>query len=160
MAPPFQPVNPGIRFFHPDAIEPVTYAFAIMVSRFQNQWIWVKHKERSTWELPAGHIEPGETPLEAARRELFEETGALDFILDPVIAYEGIYKGKQVFGMIFLARVLEMGPLPGFEIGEVAYFDGIPDHLTYPAIQPSFFNYIHQAFDGQADAPHRSGRSV
>jgi ADP-ribose pyrophosphatase len=27
------------------------------------------------WELPAGRLDPGETPLEAARRELAEETG-------------------------------------------------------------------------------------
>ena len=31
--------------------------------------------ERYLWELPAGRLDPGETPLKAARRELVEETG-------------------------------------------------------------------------------------
>lgn len=31
--------------------------------------------ERNLWELPAGRLDPGESPLEAARRELREETG-------------------------------------------------------------------------------------
>jgi ADP-ribose pyrophosphatase len=31
--------------------------------------------EAFTWELPAGLIEPGEEPAEAAKRELLEETG-------------------------------------------------------------------------------------
>lgn len=33
------------------------------------------------WDFPKGGAEPGETPLEAARRELAEETGILEFTL-------------------------------------------------------------------------------
>ena len=31
--------------------------------------------EMYLWELPAGRLDPGETPLQAAKRELIEETG-------------------------------------------------------------------------------------
>ena len=31
--------------------------------------------EKYLWELPAGRLDPGESPLQAARRELAEETG-------------------------------------------------------------------------------------
>jgi 8-oxo-dGTP diphosphatase len=141
MAPDVQSVNP-IRFFNPLDSTPVGYTFAIIASRYQGQWIWVKHKERSTWELPAGHVEIGETPDEAARRELFEETGALEYQIEPVIAYEGTFEDRQVFGMIFLAEVIKIGPLPGFEIGEIKLFEEIPESLTYPDIQPVFQNFV------------------
>jgi ADP-ribose pyrophosphatase len=31
--------------------------------------------EKNLWELPAGRLDPGEKPLQAAKRELIEETG-------------------------------------------------------------------------------------
>ena len=49
--------------------------FVVIVSRCGNKHVFCRHRQRSTWECPGGHIEPGETPLEAARRELYEETG-------------------------------------------------------------------------------------
>jgi ADP-ribose pyrophosphatase YjhB (NUDIX family) len=35
----------------------------------------IRHKRLGTWLPVGGEVEPGETPLEAARRELREETG-------------------------------------------------------------------------------------
>ncbi len=40
------------------------------------KYIMVKHTERQ-WEFPGGHIEGKETPLQAAKRELKEETGLI-----------------------------------------------------------------------------------
>ena len=38
----------------------------------------------ATWEVPAGAIDPGEEPLEAAARELFEETGLKSTSITPL----------------------------------------------------------------------------
>jgi len=44
----------------------------------KGKWILSKHKKRDTWETQGGHIEDGETPLEATKRELFEESEIRD----------------------------------------------------------------------------------
>lgn len=44
----------------------------------------LKHKKLGLWLPPGGHVEPGETPDEAVRREVREETGLeIEFVEPP-----------------------------------------------------------------------------
>lgn len=117
--------------------------YSIIAARFRDKWVFVRHKERSTWEIPGGHIEDGETPMQTACRELYEETGALKYTIDCVATYsvsEGKYKG---YGKLYLADVSEIGDVPSdSEIGEVTFSERLPDNLTHPAIQPYLFNWL------------------
>ena len=60
------------------------YRFVVLLSRMDGQFLLSRHRARTTWQNQGGHIEPGETPIEAARRELFEESGALDYDIAPL----------------------------------------------------------------------------
>ena len=64
-----------------------SYMIADVVAFYQGKLLLSKHKHRATWETQGGHIEAGEAPLEAAKRELYEEAGALTFAIEPLCDY-------------------------------------------------------------------------
>lgn len=69
-------------FYKPNEISDDKLQIAVIAARYQGKWIFCRHKQRVTWEMPGGHKEQGETIEEAAKRELREETG---LTLDPAL---------------------------------------------------------------------------
>jgi 8-oxo-dGTP diphosphatase len=62
------------------------------------------------WEFPGGKVDPGETPLQALKRELREELGIETQSARPVIAYEHQYPHRRV--LLELWHVTEYGGEP------------------------------------------------
>lgn len=117
--------------------------FAVIIAKTDGKWVFCKHKERDTYEVPGGHRELGETIVETAKRELMEETGAIDFSIQPVYIYS--VKGKTrinkteddiSFGMLFVADIVSFEKELHSEIEKILITEELVDNWTYPLIQP------------------------
>ena len=126
------------------------YKYATIFAVYEGRWLFSRHRERTTWEMQGGRIEPGETPLEAARRELYEESGALQFDIVPLCDNWT----AQSTGQVFFAQVHALGDMPaGSEMAEVALFDALPapDARTYPDAMAVFFPLASALFGSRRD---------
>lgn len=113
-----------------------SYKYVVVCSNHQGKWLFSRHKKRTTWETQGGHVELGETPLQAAKRELYEESGVTKADIYPVCDYKGFRGPRFSYGMVFLAVVHELGELPESEMQEVRAFEELPKNLTYPVMTP------------------------
>lgn len=114
--------------------------FAVIISKADGKWVFCKHKERSTLEAPGGHRENGECIDDTARRELYEETGAIEFDIQPICVYSVTapdnFDGEETFGMLYFADIKSFEKELHSEIEKVVLLDDLPKEWTYPLIQP------------------------
>lgn len=138
----------GVKFY--ETVDDSLLKFAVIIAKTNGKWVFCKHRERNTFEVPGGHREDGEVILETAKRELKEETGAVEFDIKPICVYS--VKGKtrvnenldnESFGMLYYANITSFEELHS-EIETILITDKLVDNWTYPLIQPKLIEEAHK----------------
>ena len=140
-----------VKFY--EVVDDALLKFAVIVSKANGKWVFCKHKERDTYESPGGHRESGEDITVTAKRELYEETGAINYTIVPLCVYSvirleshsiGGADGEETFGMLYYADIKSFGCLPPeSEMERVEQFEHLPSEWTYPLIQPKLLEKIN-----------------
>ncbi len=122
------------------------HKYVVIFARYKGKWLYTRKKAKLTWETAGGHIEPGESALDAAKRELWEETGAVEFTLYPVCDYRtdntAAIPGDEASGQVFWADVRTLEQMPDFEMDEICLDETYPQWLSYPAIVAKLFPVV------------------
>lgn len=119
-----------VKFY--DTVNDELLKFAVIISQSNGKWVFCKHKERDTYEVPGGHREAGEDIFETAKRELQEETGAIKFEIKPICVYSVTGKtrvndtGEETFGLLCFAEITEFAKELHSEMEKVVLMDELP----------------------------------
>lgn len=118
-----------IKFLDSAADDKIKYA--VIISKYKGKWVFCKHRERNTLEIPGGHREAEESVIEAAKRELREETGAIEFDIKPVCVYS-----IDDYGMLYYADLFKIEEELHSEIEKIYLLEDLPNNWTYPQFHP------------------------
>lgn len=128
----------AVKFY--EEVEDKLLKFAVIITKSKGKWVFCKHWERDTYEVPGGHREEGEDIDSTARRELYEETGAVEFTIEPVCVYS-VVQGEgadrtETFGKLYYAEVEQFEEQLHSEIEKIILTEDLVENWTYPLIQP------------------------
>ncbi len=130
------------RLIESGLLEDQKLTYVVMGARYQDKWVFVRHRDRQTWEMPAGHIEADESADRAAVRELFEEAGVVKSSLEVICDYEVTVGSKVEYGRLYAVNIHEMEPQKEFEIEELILCAELPKSLSYPDVQTILFQRV------------------
>ena len=131
-------------------------AFSVAIyARRGKQVLVIEHRRLKTWLPIGGELEEGETPLEAAQRELLEETGivgtfrnlggALDGVPPGLLGYEEHPAGTKGLHMnfVFVAEVAaNVDVVPNEEFGAWRWVDRAELEVLSSPINVRQFGYV------------------
>ncbi len=86
-----------------------------VICRKEGQWLLTRHRQRGL-EFPGGKVEPGESAEQAARREVYEETGASVATLEYIGQYKVSTANEAFVKSIYFATIEQL-------VEQVSYFE-------------------------------------
>ena len=132
--------------FHPPGYYPdCGFSYVVIGSRYNGRWVFIRHRQRRSYEIPAGRINEHEDTDMAAGRELEEETGAKRYKIECIASYTILENNKLRAGRLYYALIEEMEEQwDDSEIEGVILSDHLPEISSFPYVQSVLFRFLEE----------------